>query len=171
LRRIGPAAHDVAVERHRSPSHLQFGAVTLIPEERLLLRDGQPVSLTPKAFDLLVVLATNPGRLLTKEHLLEAVWPHTTVEESNLSYHVFAIRKALGEQADGDRYIETVPKQGYRFVAPVVQVEASGRQLLEVLAPITDRRRLQWVPSAGRRPCSLRKPGASGGHGWVLAPC
>jgi DNA-binding winged helix-turn-helix (wHTH) protein/Tol biopolymer transport system component len=112
--------------------------VTLIPEERLLLRDGQPVPLTPKAFDLLVVLATNPGRLLTKEHLLDAVWPDTTVEESNLSYHVFAIRKALGEQADGDRYIHTVPKQGYRFVAPVVRGEAGGQQLPEALAPNTD---------------------------------
>ena len=126
------------MERHRSASHLQFGAVTLIPEERLLLRDGQPVALTPKAFDLLVVLATNPGRLLTKEHLLDAVWPDTSVEESNLSYYVFAIRKALGEHADGDRYVETVPKQGYRFVAPVVQVEAGGRQLPEVFAPTTD---------------------------------
>ncbi|HET6781257.1 MAG TPA: winged helix-turn-helix domain-containing protein [bacterium] len=127
-----------AVESHRSASHLQFGAVTLIPEERLLLRDGQPVPLTPKAFDLLVVLATNPGRLLTKEHLLDAVWTDTTVEESNLSYYVFAIRKALGEHADGDRYIETVPKQGYRFVAPVVRVEAVGRQLPEALAPTAD---------------------------------
>ncbi len=126
------------MERNRSASHLQFGAVTLIPEERLLLKDGQPVPLTPKAFDLLVVLATNPGRLLTKEHLLDAVWPGTTVEESNLSYNVFAIRKALGEHADGDRYIETVPKQGYRFVAPVVRVEPGGRQPPEALAPTTD---------------------------------
>ena len=118
-----------AVESHRSASHLQFGAVTLIPEERLLLRDGQPVPLTPKAFDLLVVLATNPGRLLTKEHLLETVWPDTTVEESNLSYYVFAIRKALGEHADGDRYIETVPKHGYRFIAGVEAVEGARPSL------------------------------------------
>ena len=118
--------------------HLQFGSVTLIPEERLLLRDEEPVPLTPKAFDLLVVLATNPGRLLTKEQLLGAVWPDTAVEDSNLSYHVFAIRKALGEQPGADRYIETVPKQGYRFVAPVVRVEADGRPLPEALAPISE---------------------------------
>jgi DNA-binding winged helix-turn-helix (wHTH) protein/Tol biopolymer transport system component len=138
LRTTGPAAHHVAVERNRSASGLQFGAVTLIPEERLLLKDGQPVPLTPKAFDLLVVLATNPGRLLTKEHLLDAVWPGTAVEESNLSYYVFAIRKALGEQADGDRYIETVPKGGYRFAAPVVRVEANGGRVPEALAATTD---------------------------------
>jgi DNA-binding winged helix-turn-helix (wHTH) protein/Tol biopolymer transport system component len=100
-------------------SQIQFGTVTLIPDERRLLKDGHPVPLTPKAFDLLVVLTANPGRLLTKEQLMQAVWPDTTVEESNLAYHVFAIRKALGESADSDQHIETVPKRGYRFVAPV----------------------------------------------------
>jgi DNA-binding winged helix-turn-helix (wHTH) protein/Tol biopolymer transport system component len=117
-----------------SASRIEFGTVTLIPDERVVLKDGQPVALTPKAFDLLVVLASNPGRLLTKEQLMHAVWPDTTVEESNLSYHVFAIRKALGESADSDGYIETVPKQGYRFVAPV-KVEAEGRALEPDLSP------------------------------------
>lgn len=98
----------------------RFGAVTFIPRERVLLRDGQPVALTPKAFDLLVYFAHHPGRLLTKDELMSAVWPDVVVEESNLAYHVFAIRKALGEVADGERFIETVPKQGYRFVAPLV---------------------------------------------------
>ena len=67
-----------------------------MPDERILLKDGQPVALTPKAFDLLVFLATNPGRLLTKDEILQGVWPDAVVEESNLAYHVFAIRKALG---------------------------------------------------------------------------
>jgi len=116
------------MEGNGSASRVQFGTVTLIPDERLLLKDGHPVSLTPKAFDLLVVLTANPGRLLTKEQLMQAVWPDATVEESNLAYHVFAIRKALGESADSDRCIETVPKRGYRFVAPV-KVEAEGRAL------------------------------------------
>lgn len=98
---------------------LQFGTVTLIPDERLVLKDGRVVAFTPKAFDLLVVLAENSGRLLTKEQLMQAVWPDTAVEESNLAYHVFAIRKALGESGDADPYIETVPKSGYRFVLPV----------------------------------------------------
>lgn len=110
-------------------SRVQFGTVTLIPDERLVLKDGIPVAFTPKAFDLLAVLAANPGRLLTKERLMQAVWPDTTVEESNLAYHVFAIRKALGESSDGDRYIETVPKRGYRFVAVVAHAETDGRAL------------------------------------------
>ena len=102
-----------------SASRIEFGTVTLIPDERLVLKDGQPVPFTPKAFDLLAELAKNPGRLLTKEHLMQAVWPDTTVEESNLTYHIFAIRKALGENGDSGPYIETVPKRGYRFVATV----------------------------------------------------
>jgi DNA-binding winged helix-turn-helix (wHTH) protein/Tol biopolymer transport system component len=122
LRAKGAADHHVAMRGNGSASRLQFGTVTIIPEERLVLKDGRPVPLTPKAFDLLVVLATNPGRLLTKEHLMEAVWPDAIVEESNLAYHVYAIRKALGENSDADRSIETVPKRGYRFVAPVAQV-------------------------------------------------
>ena len=102
---------------------LQFGAVTLVPDERLLFKGSEPVSLTPKAFDLLTVLAANPGWLLTKEQLLQAVWSDTSVEESNLSYHVFAIRRALGDTAEGGQIIETVPKRGYRFTAPVVRVD------------------------------------------------
>lgn len=93
----------------RSSAHLQFGPVTLVPDERVLLRDGQPVALTPKAFDLLAFLATNPGRLLTKDEILQGVWPDAVVEESNLAYHVFAIRKALADGSDTNRYIETVP--------------------------------------------------------------
>jgi len=117
---------------------IRFGTVTFIPDERLLLKDGQPVPLTPKAFDVLAVLAANPGRLVTKEQLIEAVWPDTAVEESNLTYQIFAIRKALGEAADGEKYIETVPRKGYRFVAPL-----SAEPAAPVLAPAI---------ASGRRP-------------------
>jgi len=78
-------------------SRFEFGTVTLIPDERLVLKDGRPVPFTPKAFDLLAELAMNPGRLLTKEQLMQAVWPDTTVEESNLTYHVFAMYRAHRE--------------------------------------------------------------------------
>lgn len=108
---------------------MQFGPVTLVPGERLVLKDGRPLSLTPKAFDLLVVLADNPGRLLTKDQLMEAVWPDAAVEEANLAYHVFALRKALGESPEGNRYIETVPKRGYRFVAPVVSLDVDSQDI------------------------------------------
>ena len=103
----------------------RFGDLTLIPDERLLLKNGRPVPLKPKAFDLLVVLADNPGRLLTKEQLMQAVWGDIVVEEANLSYLVFAIRKALGESNNG-RYIETVPKSGYRFTAAVERMNGSN---------------------------------------------
>lgn len=105
---------------------LTFGDVTLVPDERLVFKAGEPVHLTPKAFDLLAVLAANPGRLLTKEQLMLAVWGDTAVEESNLSYHVFAIRKALGDTAENGHLIETVPKRGYRFSAAVERVDGGN---------------------------------------------
>lgn len=91
-----------------------FGAYRLDAHERLLLRDGQPVSLPPKALDLLLALVARAGSLATKEELLAEVWPGTFVEEANLSYTVSILRKALG-----DACIETVPKSGYRFTALV----------------------------------------------------
>ena len=115
---------DSRVER--SSQGFRFGPVTLIPAERLVLKDGRPVSLTPKAFDLLAFMAAHPGRLLTKDELMQAVWPDAIVEESNLSYNVFAIRKALGEGEETERYVETVPKRGYRFLPQVVPVDDNG---------------------------------------------
>ena len=96
-----------------------FGPFRLDPPERLLLRDGQPVPLPPKAYDLLLALAAHAGHLMTKEDLLKEVWPGTFVEEANLSYTVSLLRKALGDDAEPYRYIETVPKRGYRFKAPI----------------------------------------------------
>ena len=104
-------------------NHLyEFGRFRLDAAERLLLRDGEAVQLTPKAFDLLLVLVQNHGHLLEKDELLKRVWPDSFVEEANLSYNVSLIRKALGEGENGQRYIETVPKRGYRFVAGVQKV-------------------------------------------------
>jgi DNA-binding winged helix-turn-helix (wHTH) protein/Tol biopolymer transport system component len=134
-----------------SVSRLQFGDVTLVPVERLVLRNGQPLSLTPKAFDLLLVLAENPGRLLTKEHLMQAVWADTAVEESNLSYHVFAIRKALGDTAENGQLIETVPKRGYRFTASVTRHDAGTAVDVPVRVPDSERRssnRTWWRSAA-----------------------
>jgi DNA-binding winged helix-turn-helix (wHTH) protein len=115
---IGP--HDPLVAG--PASRLQFGSVTLVPDERVVLKDGRALVLTPKAFDLLACMATNPGRLLTKGELMRAIWSDAVVEESNLAYTVFAIRKALGKGPDGARYIETVPKQGYRFISRVARI-------------------------------------------------
>jgi TolB-like protein/DNA-binding winged helix-turn-helix (wHTH) protein len=101
-----------------------FGPFRLEPAERLLLRDGQPVPLPPKAYDLLMTLVAHAGHLVTKEDLLRDVWPGTFVEEANLSYTVSLVRKALGDDREPYRYIETVPKRGYRFKEPVAPPEA-----------------------------------------------
>lgn len=97
----------------------EFGPFRLIPEERQLLRDGEPVALTPKAFDLLVVLVENGGHLVEKEELIRRVWADRFVEEANLSVNISALRRALGEGANDNDYVETVPRRGYRFVAEV----------------------------------------------------
>lgn len=97
----------------------EFGPFRLDAAERLLLRDGAAVPLTPKAFDVLLALLEQPGELLDKETLLKTVWPDSFVEENNLADNVFKLRKALGEGEHGQKFIETIPKRGYRFVAEV----------------------------------------------------
>jgi DNA-binding winged helix-turn-helix (wHTH) protein/TolB-like protein/Flp pilus assembly protein TadD len=94
-----------------------FGPFVLDTRERRLLRDGEAVPLTLKAFDLLEVLVENQGHLLKKEELLRRVWPDAAVEENNLTVTVSALRKAFGEGPADRQYIETVPRRGYRFVA------------------------------------------------------
>jgi DNA-binding winged helix-turn-helix (wHTH) protein len=86
----------------------QFGAFELDPGERLLRQDGHVVSLTPKAF----YLVEHQGRLVEKSTLMAALWPDTIVEEANLAFQISALRKALGEGADGESLIQTVPTRG-----------------------------------------------------------
>ena len=104
---------------HEAESYA-FGQFVLIPRERQLRRDGVPVPLAAKAFDVLVALVRNHGRLLSKEALLQEVWPGVIVEEVNLTVNISAIRKALGGD-ETDNWIETVPRHGYRFRADVNQ--------------------------------------------------
>ena len=102
-----------------------FGPFSLNYGERLLLRDGQPVHLAPKAFDVLLVLIQNQGCLVTKERLLSEVWPNVFVEEANLSVNIASLRRALEDGEAEAQWIETVPKQGYRFLG-AVSVSESG---------------------------------------------
>jgi DNA-binding winged helix-turn-helix (wHTH) protein/pimeloyl-ACP methyl ester carboxylesterase len=97
----------------------RFGLFRLDVTERRLSRGGAAVPLRLKVFDTLRVLVENAGRLVTKEELLQAIWPDTAVEENNLNHNVSILRKMLGEKATGQAFIETVPRIGYRFVAPV----------------------------------------------------
>lgn len=97
----------------------QFGPFCLDAEERVLLREGRLVPLPAKALSTLLVLVLSRGQLVEKEVLIEKVWPEEFVEEGNLAQHIFMLRKALGETVENVKYIETVPRRGYRFVAPV----------------------------------------------------
>src|SRR5512143_602490 len=97
----------------------KFGGFTLDIAERRLSKDGEPVVLAPKTHEVLVALVRNAGRLLTKREILDIVWPEAFVEEGILAVHVSGLRKALGDAEAGQRYIETVPRAGYRFMATV----------------------------------------------------
>src|SRR5689334_21748346 len=97
----------------------EFGPFRLDTAEQLLLRDGKPVPLTPKSFEILVALVEHSGHLVGKEELMKVVWADAFVEESNLTNNVSALRKLLGQGKGGENYIETVPKRGYRFTAAV----------------------------------------------------
>ncbi len=97
----------------------QFGSFRLDPAKRLLLRGRKPVSLMPKAFDMLLVLVENHDRMVGKEELMKILWPDRFVEEANLAQNVAVLRKALGDTPDQHRYILTIPGRGYRFAAKV----------------------------------------------------
>ena len=96
-----------------------FGPFVIDSDHRLLFRDGERVSLPPKAADVLIALVEREGELVGKSELLEQVWPDTFVEEGSLARHIFLLRKTLGETKAGVSYVETVPKRGYRFMGRV----------------------------------------------------
>ncbi len=99
-----------------------FGPFRLDSVKRVLVRDGAPVALAPKLAETLLLLVANAGHLVDKDALMKQVWPDAFVEEGNLNKNIFILRKVLGEWDGGREYIETVPKRGYRFVAPVSEV-------------------------------------------------
>lgn len=101
----------------------KFGPFQLDLENRQLLREGDPVPLAPKTFDMLLALIGSSGRVIEKDELMRMVWPDTYVEGINLLVHISALRKALGESATEPKYIATVPKRGYRFLASVSEGE------------------------------------------------
>lgn len=109
--------------------YYEFGPYQLNVNTRLLKRAGETVSLTPKAAEILVLLVTRAGQLVEKDELLKEIWPDTFVEEANLSQNIFYLRKALGDDRAGPKYIETVTRRGYRFIATVRVVEAEENHL------------------------------------------
>jgi len=109
----------------------EFSRFRFDPENHLLESEGTPISLTPKAFEILLVLVENGSRLTTKEELMRRVWPDSFVEEANLTVNISALRKQLGEASSGQQYIETVPKKGYRFGVPVSQSQVDNKIISE----------------------------------------
>jgi len=110
----------------------EFDRFCLDASERILLRDQQEAPLTPKVFETLLLLVENSGRVVEKEEILQTIWPDSFVEESSLTQNISLLRKALGDGSDGRRFIETIPKRGYRFIEPVRVVnkeEAAGEEL------------------------------------------
>lgn len=135
---------------HRVKELYEFGPFRVDAEKRTLLRSGEPVALTPKTFQILLVLVRHSQEIVTKDDLLKTVWPDTFVEESNLNRNIFMLRRALGESPQDHKYILTVPGRGYRLAENVRQVAdqefsliAASQQKVEV--QVTEKRSLKLV--------------------------
>jgi TolB-like protein len=114
---------------------MKFGDFEFDPSTGTLLRDGVPVTLSHRGSGLLRVLTAKPGEIVRKDELLDAVWPGQAVEESNLSVQIAALRKALGTDASGREWIVTVPRLGYRFVAPFTRQGADTSKPVVAVLP------------------------------------
>ena len=112
----------------RPASVYEFGSFLLDAPERRLMCRGIEISLPLKVFETLCLLVENAGHLMTKEDLLQRLWPDTVVQENSLNKNVSVLRKVLGESATGQAFIETVPRVGYRFVAPSMRSPRKCRQ-------------------------------------------
>jgi DNA-binding winged helix-turn-helix (wHTH) protein len=111
------------IDRENDPSNLEifFGPFRLLQARRLLLKGNEPVSVSGRAFDLLIALVERPGEVVSKSELIAKVWPQTFVAEGNLKVRIAALRRVLAGGEPGDRYISTIVGRGYCFVAPVTR--------------------------------------------------
>src|SRR3954471_21833771 len=116
----------LAIMNDQLAGEVDFGPFRLDGPNSRLLRDGKAVALTPKAFDVLRYLTSQPDRLVTKEELLAAIWPDVLVSDASVKVCVREIRKALEDDADARKYIETVHRRGYRFIAKVEREEEAA---------------------------------------------
>lgn len=132
----------------------EFGPYRVDAVKRVLLRDGQPVQVTSKVFETLLVLVERSGQVLHKDELMKALWPDTIVEENNLTQQISMLRKALGERAGEHRYVVTVPGRGYSFVATVKEIwDNDTESMPENAGP-----QLIIDEDAGREPREQAKP-------------
>ncbi|PYQ57032.1 MAG: hypothetical protein DMF53_23795, partial [Acidobacteria bacterium] len=139
----------------------EFDGFRVDPVRRRLLKGGELVSLTPKAFSILVALLENRGQVVEKEDLIRRIWPDTYVTEANLTQNISSLRKALGERANDHRYVVTVPGRGYSFVADVLEIprEATGEITIPVAAVPADPQPSS-VPAASALPAAPPSPPA-----------
>lgn len=134
----------------RSATFYEFGSFRIDALNRQLLRDGDVITLTPKAFETLLALVVNRNRVVPKEELMDRVWPDTAVEEGSLSQNIFTVRRALGDGIDGHDFIVTYPKRGYRFVAAVREIR--GATIEESPASENEERAASGFPGIRLRP-------------------
>ncbi|HEV2669357.1 MAG TPA: transcriptional regulator, partial [Blastocatellia bacterium] len=109
----------------------ELGPFRIDVANRLLLRDGEPLPLTPKAVDTLLALVQHSGQVLNKEELMKLVWPDTVVEEGNLTQNIYLLRKTLSEGSNGRNYIETIPRRGYRFIGAAHEAREDAHEARE----------------------------------------
>jgi DNA-binding winged helix-turn-helix (wHTH) protein len=126
----------------------RFGQFALDPARRTLSPEDALVALTPKAFDVLLFLAKNPSRLVTKDELLQAVWGNTFVEEGNLTQYISHLRKALGDNAEDTRLIVTIARKGYQFTADVIVTPAADTAIQAAVQGSTSKSSLAEVQLA-----------------------
>ncbi|MGB6689402.1 MAG: winged helix-turn-helix domain-containing protein [Terracidiphilus sp.] len=160
-----------------SGAQYEFGSFRLDPSEHRLLQGDAAIPLAPKAFEILVALIANHGHLVTRESLMQTVWPDSFVEETNLTVNISLLRKALGNMPGGQPWIATVPKRGYRFDGPVrVIAGENGAVPLRPLRPAIQDETLSVAPTetppveAGVRSSTTTSPVRSRRLQWILAP-
>ena len=128
--------------------------------------DDERILLPPKAFAVLYYLVAHAGRLVTQEELLEAVWPETYVQPEVLRKHIFTIRQALGDSPTQPQFLETLPRRGYRFLAPVRTSPAAEPPAPGTLVGRARPRGVAWAPATGRAGAAPARLGHRGAGHW-----
>jgi DNA-binding winged helix-turn-helix (wHTH) protein len=153
------------------PTVYEFGPFRLDLARQLLLREGEAVTLQRRTFETLALLVENSGRLVEKEEFMQAVWRDSFVEDGSLTVNISILRRTLGDDANGRRYIETVPRRGYRFVAPVREARGEGEvqesRAAESATPLTGP---HGVPSAEADESFSVRGGPGGARGRARLP-
>jgi DNA-binding winged helix-turn-helix (wHTH) protein/tetratricopeptide (TPR) repeat protein len=151
---------EAEMDGDENPSY-RFNSFLLDVAERQLSHADAAVPLTPKAFDVLAYLVEHSGHLVLKDDLMQAIWPDSFVDEVNIPRTIHTIRRALGEQDNGDKFIETVPTKGYRFIAYVEKVSGNGSDL-RLIPPSVDDQEHRLATTNGNTPENSYTPNSNG---------